>query len=578
MRLLRISANRSTFKTVEFNRSGLSLIVARKHEQSGASDVSKTFNGVGKSLLVYLIHFCLGAKKNDQLAEALPGWEFMLGVEIKGKPWRIVRSVDNQGVVNVNGTEESVSSFTKRLLPLAFNLDGPFPQLTFRGLLPYFLRPGRRAYNGPEQVNKSETPFAQLLRTGFLMGLDHEIISKKHTLKTRKDDLKSKQKSFASDPVVLEVLASEGNVDLEIAALDESIGQSETRLAEFKVADNYQEVEKDANGLRQRLQVIRNQAHLLEQALENIERSLSVKPDVDPEDVVRVYEEAKLTLPEAVVRSLEATKQFHADLIQKRFARLVREREALRKELAQSRAEMTKLGSQLDEQLAFLGAHGALGEFTALAARLAEFKIRRNRLAAYRELSETYAEQIQEINNELGEENLRTIKYLAQARSLLDDNLRRFRAFAKRLYPNSTSGLLVQNNDGDNQMRFDVEAKIECDASDGINEAKILCFDLMLLFGWHNHNMRFVFHDSRLFSDMDPRQRAEAFRMAAENCERDDAQYIASLNEDQLESMGEVLDSAEYTALLDDRIVLELTDRDASEKLLGVQVAIEYDD
>jgi uncharacterized protein YydD (DUF2326 family) len=58
MRLIELSANESTFKRIAFNRTGLTLIVGR-HRATKKADLKKTYNGVGKSLIVALVNFCL---------------------------------------------------------------------------------------------------------------------------------------------------------------------------------------------------------------------------------------------------------------------------------------------------------------------------------------------------------------------------------------------------------------------------------------------------------------------------------------------------------------------------------------
>lgn len=51
MRLLRLTANKETFKTVNFNREGLSLIVGVRTTPETAHKDELSYNGVGKSLL-----------------------------------------------------------------------------------------------------------------------------------------------------------------------------------------------------------------------------------------------------------------------------------------------------------------------------------------------------------------------------------------------------------------------------------------------------------------------------------------------------------------------------------------------
>ena len=151
-----------------------------------------------------------------------------------------------------------------------------------------------------------------------------------------------------------------------------------------------------------------------------------------------------------------------------------------------------------------------------------------------------------------------------------------FTTFSGEFYEEKPGGLAVNNNEGDNQIRFDIDAQIQDDASDGINEVKIFCFDMTILTQRHNHSMDFLFHDSRLFSDMDPRQRAIALKLALDVSTQRNYQYIATINQDQLESSREHW-SPEISRSIDNSITLELTDEGPQSKLLGLQVDMDYD-
>src|SRR5947209_5573621 len=96
MRLLRLSSNENSFRTVTFNRSGLSFVVGEKK----SSDIShrnrtKTYNGVGKSLMFEILHFCLGSSPNEVFAKYLPEWTFYLSIEVDDREHVIARSTTN---------------------------------------------------------------------------------------------------------------------------------------------------------------------------------------------------------------------------------------------------------------------------------------------------------------------------------------------------------------------------------------------------------------------------------------------------------------------------------------------------
>ncbi len=198
-------------------------------------------------------------------------------------------------------------------------------------------------------------------------------------------------------------------------------------------------------------------------------------------------------------------------------------------------------------------------------------------LMGYQRLLSRYKNDKARAVLKLKEENVRTNDYLADVKDLLESNMKAFVSLSSQFYEEKPGGITVENNEGDNQLRFNIVARIEDDASDGINEVKIFCFDMMILRQKHNHAIDFLFHDSRLFSDMDHRQRATALHVVLEETRSWDYQYIATLNEDQLHACRECLKADDWQKLEASKI-LELTDESPKSKLLGVEVDMRYDE
>lgn len=72
------------------------------------------------------------------------------------------------------------------------------------------------------------------------------------------------------------------------------------------------------------------------------------------------------------------------------------------------------------------------------------------------------------------------------------------------MYPRVPAGIVLDVNTGDNKIRYDLSIQIEGDDSDGINDARILCFDWLVFTCGENHAMDMLWHDNRLFADIDP--------------------------------------------------------------------------
>ena len=89
--------------------------------------------------------------------------------------------------------------------------------------------------------------------------------------------------------------------------------------------------------------------------------------------------------------------------------------------------------------------------------------------------------------------------------------------------------------------------------------------------------MDFVFHDSRLYANMDVRQRAALFRTAHEVANRLGYQYIATLNPDTISGMDNEFTAEEMYNIIRANTVLELKDDSPVSKLLGIQVDMHYD-
>src|SRR3954471_21983158 len=113
MRLIQLTSTQTSFRTVKFNRNGLSLIVAR-HSKQVVKNIQSTYNGVGKSLLVELLHFCLGAGKNKHFEEHLKDWCFVLTFEHAGAEYLVSRVVGEDKLA-VNGKEMRLAAYKEFL-------------------------------------------------------------------------------------------------------------------------------------------------------------------------------------------------------------------------------------------------------------------------------------------------------------------------------------------------------------------------------------------------------------------------------------------------------------------------------
>jgi uncharacterized protein YydD (DUF2326 family) len=577
MRLISLTSNRSSFKPVRFNRQGLTLIVGR-HKNAKSSDLKKTYNGVGKSLIVALVNYCLGANKNAQFDEHLPDWSFTLEFEHAGVSHQITRQTGGAKVI-FDEREMSITKLRDELEALdAVHLpDVAVGSLTLRSFLAFFLRPKHASYVKYDQPRPEWTPYLSVLYQSFLLGVDYARAVRKHDQKVALDKYSDLAKRYKTDQDLRLFYLGERNAEVELLELEREIARLERDLAAFRVSENYAERQRRADDLHREHATIANEIVVMENLRQDLMLALDVRPDVAPERVAALFREAAAALPDLVTKRLQDVQQFQRRLQQNRKSRVERDIASVDERLADLSARSTSVKKQIDAELQYLNSHRALDEYAATSRELTDLKAAEQRIKDYLQLLSQYTEEAQRVRVEMATETLETSHYIRSIRAHLDVLMETFRDHARELYGSVAAGLTVKNNDGENQCRYDIEAHIQNDAADGINQGKIFCYDLLLLRLKQRHQIEFLFHDNRLYADMDKNQRYSLFRLADRVCSEMQAQYIATVNEDVLDSVKEIAGD-DYQRLFVDPVVLELTDvAGGAGKLLGFQVDMNYE-
>ena len=385
-------------------------------------------------------------------------------------------------------------------------LEATVPHLTFRSAMSRFIRSGRGAYIEFLRANPKEKPYTAMINSAYLLGLDPYLAQSKYDLRARRESISQTMSRLKKDPVFSSLMVEE-TVDIELAALRERVEELRRDLDRFRVAKDFHEIEIEANKVKQELDLHRREEIKLVNAISQIDRSMKTKAELAPERVFQLYEEAQAALPESVQTRVEEVLAFHDELQSKRIYRLSRERRELARELVSHRGQIEVLSADLDERLRYLSEHRALDEYVAVNNELSRAQQKMVKLEESKDLRSKVAREMDTIDVEMAQENLRTGEYLERSEALIEEAISRFRSYAQELYGSRPSGLSITSDSGDNSLRYRIDAHIRADAAEGINEAKIFCFDMTLLTLGRGHRFSFLAHDSTLFGPVDPRQR-----------------------------------------------------------------------
>ena len=575
MKLISLKANQTTFHPLIF-RDGINIIVGKQVAPHNEND-GNTYNGVGKSLILHLIHFCLGSNKIDSFTQGLPDWEFTLSFEIDGNKYHSTRNTNEQNKIIFCGEPLTPKAMRNKMLELCFGITDPPQYMTWNTLFSRFVRRYRSCYATFDSFVPKESDYSKILNNCYLLGIDIDLIINKKALRDKQTAASATEKAIKKDPLFRQYYLGKNDAELDVADLEYRISTLEEEISEFKVSNNYHELEKEADEKSYQKKVLENKRVLISNFIKNIEESFKETAQVTEEKILKVYEAANIEIPDMVKKNIDNVLEFHGNLLITRNTRLRKELNRHKAELKEIDSQILALGRRMDELLNYLNSHGALEEYVALTKQLSSLQNEMNRIQEYQKILKAYRDTELNIKASLIAEDKETDKYLESENLFLAELRNRYWNYAKRFYPKKRSGLVIKNNSGENMIRYTLDARIEDDSSDGVNEVRMFCFDLLLLL-CKQSKVKFIAHDSRLFANMDPRQRETLFHIVYETCQQQGFQYICSINEDALFSFQSLMSDSDFEQIVTDSIILELNDDAPQSKLLGIQVDIDLED
>lgn len=559
-KLVKLSANKDSFHSVTF-KDGLNVVMG-KPQNKGTSDKKSTTNGIGKSLLIKIIDFCLGSDKIKEWEEPLKDWFFTLEVNIDNNLYTISRAVSNQRVIIFNDEEITLSKFRdkiKELLALS-------PDLSFRQIINRFLRKGKVAYNNYLTSIPKEKDCNTLLIITYLLGLNYSLCQQKIDLKKELDSNRDILSRSQKDSSFRELFGiGKYDLDLELSNIEFEINKLEDEIANKNYAENYSEIQEKANLISDSLDELNNKKFILENRISTINEALSREISVDLIDIQKIYEDVKIFFKEDLKRSLVEIENFHKKLLSKRKEMLSKDLLTLQTELLDVSKQIEEQNKQLNENLDFLQAHSAMGKYVIAIRQIDSLKAKQKELVRVSNIEKEIRTKIETIKTNIAKSNINAQIYLDSIDTLRDTIGKQFVALAKTFYANKKSALTIKVNDGDNQIRFNIDARITSDGSDGIQEIITFCFDWVLL-TQNITKQSFIYHDSLLLANVEKRQKEILFEIIDELC-NNDKQYIININEDQIEGFKE-----STKKIVNDNIIMVLTDESVSSKLLGIEV------
>jgi uncharacterized protein YydD (DUF2326 family) len=566
-----VRCDHPSFNTVSF-KSGFNVVLADKTSQSSIKD---SRNGLGKSLLIEIIHFCLGASKTNNplfskdVLQQIKSWTFTLDFELEGQRISASRQMTNPKIIVIdNGKKQfSESEWTEFLGKKMFGLPAKTSKYSpsFRNLISYFIRRDDYAFSHPFEHFAKQLEWITQVHNAFLLGLGDSYASDWQEIKDKKK-LLSQLKTAAKSGLMKEMLGSIGELESERIRLQADIEKTRQQLDSFQVHPQYKNIEQQANALTKEIHQLSNanmsDRQILEMYTETISTEQSQEPSV--ESIAQLYEEAAVILATTITKQLRELQQFHFQLVENRKQFLSDEIEIITQKIQERELLIVEKSTKRAELLTILKTHGALEERTLLEERHTE------KLSQVKELTQRIdnLKKFEAGNSELLIEQEQLARKARRDYGERDAQRKQainlFNANSQALY-DAPGSLVIDINDKTG-YRFNVDIKRT--GSTGIEKMKVFCYDLMLIQRWQqqSYSPRVLIHDSVLYDGVDERQIGLALQLMVKESEKYGFQYICTLNTDQIpyNELAEGFDLNAYCAL-------RLKDDKPENSLLGLR-------
>ncbi len=532
MKLLKLYSDNPNFKTIVF-KPGLN-IVAGLQSSSLSTD---SYNGIGKSSSLNLIHLMFGGSFDEKISseKKLKAFlstygDFYLKFSVGTVVYEIRKNF-SQTDFFLNEEKINKTNYPKKLneiLLLKNKIDFNFKPLFNMSARRYL--PEKSYYSGAlTQQGQRSNDYYQVLYNLVLLGIDTTLVKKNKIIadelsKLRKtEQLLNKQKLNINEEDYLD--------------LKDELCKLLYAKENFIIAKNYDDLKRSADELTLSMASLRNELHSNERDINKKNRILQTSIDdvLDISKVTNIYNEAKFHFQEQVTIRLEQAENFHLNIQKARKTRLKEEVLELIDKNNIINQKLDIIEAKRDKLLKDLDSSGALEEYNSIVERIRTIDKDISELTSYQTVLTQFEKDKARLELDKAVIKDESITFLAENKGHLDDIESMFRDLVKRFY-RGYGGSFKVTNSKNAQYLYDIEPHIPKDGSQGINEVKIFCYD-MLLVALNPNLIGFIAHDSCIFSGVDPRQVATMFKVVLEMVKQHDLQYFVNINKNTYDAL-----------------------------------------
>lgn len=544
IKLLKLYSEPEVFETIVFE-DGVNIILGEKSDANTTR--GRKTNGVGKSMSIEFINFCLFKKYSDSRIRLIPDEVFSddvlikLDLQIGKEEITIIRSKGEQNRPILKKNEktivfESVDEAQRYLKDLLYNDFNEVVLPNFRELISPLIRDEKsefktilECFDVSKKIPVSVVPHLYFLNISLVIYRKvQETIKKIEQYKNVSTNAK-KEVTNGNQKKINDVRA-------ELNALNDEVQKMNDAIESFRSNEAFNSIEKDLVGLESLLDKLRVRQKAIKYEIQRI-KSLPKPEDIDSSEIELIYNQFKQGLGELIVKSLQETLGFKTKI--ETFQRsLINQRASdLQNELYEITEQIRGLDEQYGEKLRIIDQKGVLKNLKnslkiynqknqEYSKRIGLFKEYEHAEKEKKTLFLKKTQEILELDNEIDEK-----------KNILNSFLTTVLSIHELIMGNKECSFTIETvNSKTSKQIVKIELRIYDDGSHSVDRTKVFIYDMALLFNQHTRKRHpgLLIHDNIFDVDQDTLVQSLNF-LAMQEGKYQDFQYILTLNRDKIE-------------------------------------------
>lgn len=542
--LIRLYSAPEIFDPITFE-SGLNLILGEVSEGS-----NKT-NGVGKSICIEFLNFCLLKRPSDSRVTLIPNTVLdqsaviSLDLKINDQLITISRSIKSPENITIWKNEEkieftSLDDASDFLGNLYFEKHPAYAdRISLRNLLAPIIRDERsefkdiiKCFDTDKNIPRDFKP--HLFFLGFGLTVYGELVK-------LLDELHKKTKYLAETK---RLLTDHGQIKVtdakaKLNELESEVMRVNTSIEQFRNNDSFEIVQNELITLDAELKEVREQQKALKFKIKQID-VLPQPENISEREIAILFNQFKSGLGDMIQKSLEDVVAFKNKIDNFRNTIVNTNLVKLKADLLTLNETARRLDERYSEKVAILDNGELLGN---LKTAIRIFNEKNQELSTLRTLVNQYNEAEKEKKRLISLKNNKISEFdlaINEHESILNSFEQTLLDIHEKIFGNKQSHFEIRTKSGNQSKEFiDFDLRTDDDHSWSTERIKVFIYDMALMFNEHTriYHPQFLVHDNIFNVDNDTLEKCLNYVYQQELNRGDDFQYILTINRDMIESM-----------------------------------------